>query len=116
MRFYLKNKNKDALYFSRTKNTDDIKMRTMEDEDGNPLTEKRDPLDYCKDEKIYANFPQERCAWMLNSYRAWHGVDKNPTPTGSRITCSIIGEYDKNKLFDLFDKSTNEYKEYQIWY
>lgn len=116
MRFYLKNKNKDALYFSRTKNTDDIKIRTMEDEYGNPLTEKRDPLDYCKDEKIYANFPQERCAWMLNSYRAWHGVDKNPTPTGSRITCSIIGEYDKNKLFDLFDKSTKEYKEYQIWY
>ena len=116
MRFYLKNKNKDALYFSRTKNTDDRKIRTMEDEYGNPLTEKRDPLDYCKDEKIYANFPQERCAWMLNSYRAWHGVDKNPTPTGSRITCSIIGEYDKNKLFDLFDKSTKEYKEYQIWY
>ena len=53
---------------------------------------------------------------MLNSYRAWHGLDKNPTPTGSRITCAIIGEYDKERLYNLFDNSTAKHKEYQIWY
>jgi hypothetical protein len=116
MRFYLKNKNKDALYFSRTKEISDHQMRTMEDSNGNPLTEKRNYLDYCKDEKLYARFPKEQCAWMLNSNRAWHGVDKNSTPTGSRITCTIMGEYDKDKLFKLLEKSTQKHKEYQIWY
>jgi hypothetical protein len=53
---------------------------------------------------------------MLNSYRAWHGLDENPTPTGSRITCVIIGEYDKERLYKLFNDSTQKHKEYQIWY
>ena len=116
MRFYLKNKNKDALYFSRTKEVSDRQIRTMEDSNGNLLTEKRNYLDYCKDEKLYATFPKEQCAWMLNSSRAWHGVDKNPTPTGSRITCTIMGEYDKDKLFELLERSTKKHKDYQIWY
>ena len=88
----------------------------MEDNEGNPLSERRNHLDFCRDEKIYAKFPKDRCAWMLNSYRAWHGIDENPTPTGSRITCAIIGEYDKDKLFQLLDASTEKHKEYQIWY
>ena len=53
---------------------------------------------------------------MLNSYRAWHGLDENASPTGSRITCAIIGDYDKDKLFNLLDSSTKEYKDYQIWF
>jgi hypothetical protein len=116
MRFYLKNKNKEALYFSRTTEINNNQIRTMEDSNGIPLTEKRNYLDYCKDEKLYAKFPKEQCAWMLNSSRAWHGVDKNSTPTGSRITCTIMGEYDKDKLFKLLEKSTQIHKEYQIWY
>ena len=116
MRFYLKNKTKEALYFSRMKEPHNHRIRTMEDDDGNPLKERRDYLDFCRDEKIYAKFPKDRCAWMLNSYRAWHGLDENPTPTGSRITCVIIGEYDKERLYKLFDDSTKKHKEYQIWY
>ena len=116
MRFYLKNKIKDALYFSRTKEKQETMIRTLEDSDGKPLTQKRNYLDYCKDEKIYAKFPKERCAWLLNCNRAWHGVDKNPTPTGTRITCLVMGEYDTNKLFKLLEESTKQYKDYQIWY
>ena len=116
MRFYLKNKTKDALYFSRTKEPNNHRIATMEDDDGNPIQERKNHLEFCKDEKIYAKFPKDECAWMLNSYRAWHGLDKNNSPTGSRITVAIIGEYDQDKLFDLFGKSSKKYSKYQIWW
>ena len=116
MRFYLKNKTKDALYFSRMKEPNDFRINTMEDENGNPVTEKKNHLEFCKDEKIYARFPKDECAWMLNSYRAWHGLDKNSSPTGSRITVAIIGEYDENKLYKLLENSTQKYNNYQIWW
>ena len=116
MRFYLKNKTKDALYFSRMKEPNNHRIATMEDEDGNILNERRNHLEFCRDEKIYASFPKQKCAWMLNSHRAWHGLDKNASPTGSRITCAIIGEYDQSKLENLLQSSTDKYSNYQIWF
>ena len=116
MRFYLKNKTKDALYFSRMKEPNNHRIATMEDENGNAVSTRKDHLEFCKDEKIYARFPKDECAWMLNSYRAWHGLDENHSPTGSRITCAIIGEYDEDKLFELFKRSTDKHTDYQIWW
>jgi hypothetical protein len=88
----------------------------MEDENGNALIQRKNHLEFCRDEKIYAQFPKDKCAWMLNSHRAWHGLDKNPSPTGSRITCAIIGEYDEEKLFNLLENSTQQHSKYQIWF
>jgi len=116
MRFYLKNKIDDALYFSRTKEPLNHRIATMEDDEGNPLTEQKNHLDFCRDEKIYAKFPKKECAWMLNSHRAWHGVDTNNLATGSRIVCTIIGDYDKEKLYQLFENSTIKYQDKQIWW
>ena len=67
-------------------------------------------------EKLYASFPQERCAWMLNSYRAFHGIEHNPKPLGNRVATVLIGEYDYPRLFELLNRSADKYKEQAIWW
>jgi len=110
MRFYLFNGLGEKLYFVRSKTALNERITTMKDGAYQDLWEQS------QKEKLYAHFPQERCAWMLNSFRAFHGIDANPAPQGNRVTCVLIGEYDYDKLFDLLGRSIEKHKEYAIWW
>ena len=110
MRFYLFNGLGEKLYFTRSSHRLNERLTTMKD------GVYRDLWEHSQKEKLYASFPQERCAWMLNSYRAFHGIERNPEPAGNRVTCVLIGEYDYAKLFDLLNRSADKYKEQAIWW
>ena len=110
MRFYLFNGLGEKLYFVRSKSQLDSRLKTMEDGRYQDLWESS------QKEKLYAEFPETRCAWMLNSYRAFHGIDSNPNPQGNRVTCVLIGEYDYPRLFKLLEQSSVKYKDYAIWW
>ena len=110
MRFYLKNGLGEKLYFVKSLEQRKERLKTMQDGKYNDLWENS------QKEKLYAKFPTQRCAWMLNSMDAFHGVEKNPKPAGNRISCVLIGDYDFEKLFKLFDRSIEKYKEYAIFY
>lgn len=110
MRFYLFNNLGEKLYFVRSKQQLDSRITTMKDGVYQDLWE------HSQKEKLYAHFPSNRCAWMLNSFRAFHGIDKNPAPSGNRVTCVLIGDYNYPALFDLMQRSAEKYKEQAIWW
>ena len=110
MRFYLFNSLGEKLYFAKPKELLNERVSTMVDGKYNDLWERTDGV------KHYASFPSPRSPWMLNSVRAFHGVDKNTEFNGARVAVVMIGAYDYNKLYDLLDRSTKKYGEYAIWY
>jgi hypothetical protein len=110
MRFYLFNGLGEKLYFVKSKERLTTRLRTMVD---NKYT---DLWEHSQKEKLYAKFPEKRCAWMLNSLDAFHGIEKNPNPMGNRVTCVLNGDYDYKKLFELLERSVKKYKQYSIVY
>lgn len=110
MRFYLFNGLGEKLYFVRAKHQLNERLTTMKD------GVYRDLWEESQKEKLYASFPQERCAWMLNSYRAFHGIEHNPKPLGNRVATVLIGDYDYPRLFELLNRSADKYKEQAIWW
>lgn len=110
MRFYLFNTLGEKLYFVKPKEQVNERIPTMVDGKYNDLWEKTDGV------KHYASFPSACCPWMLNSVRAFHGVDENVGDTGSRITAVMIGSYDYKKLYKLLKDSSEKYQSHAIWY
>ena len=115
MRLYLTSKNREGLHFYKGKERYDEFLTYR-------VTEKREVIqaDWEKthhmDKPVYATFPENSHAFMLNSGRAAHAVDANTCELGERIAVLIRGKYDKQKLEDLIARSLAKHGNHAIWY
>lgn len=123
MRFYLANDDQQRLRFYPAKDPDlwqRLENYTV-DSDGQYRQRSSQDLVHL-DQQIYAEQPQPRFAWALTSTMAQHDIDPIPS-TGLKVTCLMFGRhglahsvYDTARLKILLDRSTQQYREYQIWH
>jgi hypothetical protein len=115
MRFYLANKNVEGLHFYKGRERYDKFDSNGADKDGVPTRVNFNQY-FHMDKRIYARFPQDSRAFMLNSARAVHSVDANTCTLGDRIAVLVQGELDQDRLDALLEASTKRYGDYAIWY
>jgi hypothetical protein len=125
-RFYIKNTVKrNILYFRKIKEEYANGNRYQTYEYKESMTTYRDWDKYCQVEKIYPEQSEgSNHAWALTSAWAAHGIDPI-TQDEDRITCLMLGSqkfndgtygYKTNETLDLLKRSSDKYKDRQIWY
>ena len=115
MRFYLENRHVEGLHFYKGLKPYDSFNSAQFDKSGNPV-----PVQFEKyfdmSKAIYARFPEDSRAFMLNSARAIHGIDANTCQLGDRIAVLVQGELDREKFDTLIARSLERFKGFAIWF
>ena len=118
MRLYLNNTPDAPLFFLKAKERNNHRIEYI-------ATDINDPklAEHVDINKHYVKYYKPSFPWILNNFRALHGVDKSNNPLGKRAVIVIHGKFQNNespldfdKLYDLLERSVEKYKDYCIWY
>jgi hypothetical protein len=106
-RFYLTNRQRDALYFCLARSRFDSLPRKAPDWSTYLDVQRRH----------YARWPERNLPFCLNSVRAAHAVEANGCALGERIACLVMPRdgVDEARLLELLEASSSRFGDYQIW-
>lgn len=109
-RFHITNTNNEHLFFHMSKDPSKDLPQSVQNWD----------LIVDTSTKFIAKRPTNRCAFVINSKLACHGVETNRASFGDRIACLVYpsspDKVDKNKQSLLIQRSIKKFPDYQIWY
>jgi hypothetical protein len=115
MRLYLTVKNCEGLHFFKARQPFDHFSTYSRNEAGDIVSADWDKY-FKTDEPTYAHLPKPTRAYVLNSARAAHAVDRNTCELGERICVLVFGTANVQRRDALIERSLKLYSKNAIWY